>query len=189
MPVVTLIGYRGTGKSTVAVELARRLGCAWHDADAELERALGTSIAALVAARGEGVFRDEEAARLVSLLAAGDGVLATGGGVVLRPANRDLLRRQGGLVVWLTAPADVIRSRLAADPATVRSRPALSGSDPLLEVDAALVAREPLYRECAAMAIDTAVMAPREVAAAIVARLPGRTGGGEPAGPDRGASP
>lgn len=183
MPVVTLVGYRGTGKSTVARELARRLGCAWHDADVELERTLGTSIAALVAARGEGVFRDEEAALLATLLEPPGGVLATGGGAVLRASNRDLLRRRGGTVVWLTAPAEVIRRRLAADPATARSRPALTGRDPLLEVDEALAAREPLYRECAVMAIDTSLSPPRDVAAEIVARLgaiEGDAAGGSP---------
>lgn len=189
MPVVTLIGYRGTGKSTVAGELARRLGCTWRDADGELERNLGMSIAALVGARGEGAFRDEESVLLAALLAPADGVLATGGGAVLRAANRDLLRRQGGLVVWLTAPADVIRDRLAADPATARSRPALAGGDPLLEVDAALAAREPLYRECAAMAIDTALVPPSAVAAAIVARLGATPAGGVPGSPDGGPFP
>lgn len=189
MPVVTLIGYRGTGKSAVARELARVLGCTWHDADAELERTLGTSIAALVAGRGEAAFREEEAALLAALLAPIDGVLATGGGVVLSAANRDLLRRKGGMVVWLTAPADVIRRRLAADPATARSRPALSGGDPLLEVDAALAARDALYRECAVAVVDTSRSPPPEVAAEILARLTALrgdvAGGSPPGGPSR----
>ena len=155
MPRLTLIGYRGTGKSTVAALVARRLRCTWQDADAVLEEKLGCTIAALVQGRGEPAFRDAEADLLAELLKPGDGVLSTGGGVVLRPANRLLLKRLGRPVVWLTAPAEVVRGRLAADPTTLARRPALSGGDPLDEVAAALVAREPLYRECADVAFDT----------------------------------
>ena len=169
MPRITLVGYRGTGKSTVAALLAERLGCSWCDADAVLEERLGTTIATLVRERGESAFRDAESAILRDLLAGDVGVLATGGGVVLRSENRDLLRREGGAVAWLTAPADVIRARLAADPATRERRPALSGGDPLAEVDAALVAREPLYREVAGAAFDTSALAPAELARRIVA--------------------
>lgn len=162
MPRLTLIGYRGCGKSTVAARLADRLGCDWVDADVLLERRVGRSIADMVRDRGEPAFRDEEAALLADLLgdgrAACGGVLATGGGVVLRPANRELLGRHGRPIVWLTAPADVIRARLAADPATRDRRPGLRGGDPLTEVAATLVEREPLYRELADLALDTADM-------------------------------
>lgn len=173
MPRITLVGYRGTGKSTVAALVAGRLGCGWVDADAALETRLGTTIAAVVHERGEPAFRDAEAAILHELLGAEAGVLATGGGVVLREENRAILRRLGRPVIWLTAPADVIRARLAADPLTAARRPALAGADPLAEVEAALAAREPLYREVADAAFDTAAE-PAEVAAAIVAWLAAR---------------
>lgn len=171
MPRITLVGYRGTGKSTVAALVAGRLGCGWVDADAALEARLGTTIAAVVRERGEPAFRDAEAAILRELLGAETGVIATGGGVVLRAENREILRRLGRPVVWLTAPAAVVRARLAADPLTGARRPALAGADPLAEVDAALAAREPLYREVADAAFDTAAAEPAEVAAAIVAWL------------------
>lgn len=171
MPRVTLIGYRGTGKTTVAALLAERLGCAWLDADVRLEEKLGCSIAAFIGARGEPAFRDEEAALLGELLEHFPGVVATGGGVVLRPANRELLRRLGRPVVWLTAPAGVIRGRLAADPTTQSRRPALAGGDPLAEVAQALSDREPLYRACADVVIDGAVDPPSIVAERIIARL------------------
>ena len=177
MPRVTLIGYRGTGKSTVAACLADLLGLPWLDADAVLEERVGRPIAELVAARGESAFRDVEAAVLGDLLPAFTGVLATGGGVVLRPTNRRLLREAGRPVVWLTAPADVIRRRLAADPQTASRRPALSGRDPLAEVDAALEAREPLYRETADVSFDTAAKPPADVAASILAWLTTAAGG------------
>ena len=171
MPTITLIGYRGTGKSTVARELARRLGCRWWDADVELERRLGTTIADLVRDRGETAFRDEEAKLLVRLLDEVAGVLATGGGVILRPENRRILGENGGCVAWLTAPAEVIRHRLAADPTTATRRPGLSGADPLAEVDAALAFREPLYRECARHRFDTSLMPAAGIADEIIRAL------------------
>jgi shikimate kinase len=121
MPVITLVGYRGTGKTTVAAALAARLGCEWVDADVVLEERVGTSIAALVRERGEATFRDEESTILAELLASCTGVLATGGGVVLRPLNRERLRAHGRPIVWLTASCAVIRRRLAADPHTASS--------------------------------------------------------------------
>ncbi|NBW85828.1 MAG: shikimate kinase [Planctomycetia bacterium] len=179
MPRITLIGYRGTGKSTVAGILARRLQCPWHDADAVLETRIGNTIAAFVRKRGEPAFRDEEAAVLRELLEQ-PGVLATGGGVVLRAENRELLRRLGRPLVWLQAPVDVLRRRLAADPATAERRPALSGADPLAEVEEALRTREPLYSECADAAFDVAADAPERIAARILDWLATTAPGGEP---------
>lgn len=177
MPRITLIGYRGTGKSTVAARLAAFLGCVVDDADEELEKRVGCSIATLVRDRGEPAFRDEETLVLADLLDRRDGVLSTGGGVVLRPLNRELLRGRGRPVVWLTAPAAVVRDRIASDPATPRRRPALVGpggtppADLMAEVTAALSMREPLYRECADVAIDTSAEPPDAVARRIVAWL------------------
>jgi len=175
MPRVTLVGYRGTGKSTVAAVLADRLRVDWLDADAVLEERVGCPIGALIGSRGEAAFRDAEAAVLRDLLPAFTGVVATGGGVVLRPENRLWLRERGRPVVWLTAAADTIRRRLAADPMTASRRPALSGGDPLDEVADALAAREPLYREVADVAVDTATDEPAVVAERILAWLGSRS--------------
>ena len=164
MPIITLIGYRCTGKSTVAAILSAAMNCPWMDTDSVLEERLGCSIASMVRSRGEAFFREEESAVLETVLASFSGVLATGGGVVLQPRNRDLLRTRGGAVVWLAAPADVVRLRLASDPMTSVRRPALNGTDPLAEVDATLIARDPLYRECADFIIDTAEQTAEDVA-------------------------
>jgi shikimate kinase len=171
MPRITLVGYRGSGKSSVAARLATLLGCSWQDADDVLEREAGESIAALIAARGEGHFRDLESTLLDKLLAEERGVLATGGGVILREDNRAALRSQGRPVVWLTAPADVLKARLAADPATAARRPALSGTNPLDEVATALVARAPLYRAVADAVIDVSAEPPERIATRIAAWL------------------
>lgn len=175
MPRITLIGYRGTGKSTVAAILAKELGCGWCDADTVLEERLGTTITAVIRDHGEPAFRDAEERVLVDLMA-GDGVVATGGGVVLRAANRDVLRLRGRPVVWLRATADIVRRRLAADPTTVTRRPSLTGSDPLMEVAATLEVREPLYRECADVEFDTGSEPPEAVAARIVVWLAANRG-------------
>jgi shikimate kinase len=179
MPRITLIGYRGTGKSTVAGILARRLQCPWHDADAVLEARIGGSIAAFVRERGEPAFRDEESAVLRELVTQ-PGVLATGGGVVLRAENRELLLRLGRPLVWLQAPADVLRRRLAADPATSERRPALTGADPFAEVEEALRTREPLYSACADAVFDVAADSPERIAARILDWLATTTPGAEP---------
>lgn len=173
MPRITLVGYRGTGKTAVAARLATRLGCPWTDADDVLEREAGVSIATLIRDRGEPCFRDHESDLLARLLAGEAGVLATGGGVVLRPGNRELLTTRGRPVVWLWAPADVLRARLAADPATAARRPALAGGDVLDEVAAAVAAREPLYRSVADAVIDTTSDSPERLAERLAGWLAG----------------
>jgi shikimate kinase len=149
---VTLVGYRASGKSTVGPLLAKRLGWPFVDADRDLERRLGQDIAGFFAAHGEAAFREREAEALAELLA-GDGhlVLATGGGAVLREANRAMLRRRGGLVAYLHAPVEVLQARLRAH---AGGRPSLSGKAVWEEAPAILAVREPLYREVAGIVLD-----------------------------------
>jgi shikimate kinase len=161
-----LIGYRGTGKSTVGPLVAARLG--WHflDADALLEERHGQSIREMFAAVGEAGFRDREAELLAELAGLRRHVVATGGGVVLRPGNRELLRR--GRIAWLAADTDTICRRLAGDPNTADRRPTLTVGG-RAEVEQLLAVREPLYRECADVTVDTAVLSPAAAADAILA--------------------
>lgn len=168
MPRISLIGYRGSGKSSVAGLMAERLSCGWIDADRELESSVGMSIAAFVAARGEEAFRDAEATILERLVRGYQGVLATGGGAVLRSGNRELLRRHGRPVAWLAAPAAVLRRRIAADPDSATRRPPLGGRDPLADVEPAIAEREPFYRECADVVVDVADETASQVADRLV---------------------
>ncbi|MEX2139687.1 MAG: shikimate kinase [Pirellulales bacterium] len=162
-----LIGYRGTGKSAVARLVAERLGWRWLDADVELERRAGKSIAAIFADDGEPMFRDLESEMLAELVRLDRHVLALGGGVVLRPENRALIK-QAGSVVWLTADPETIQARVQSDPTTSARRPNLTRSGGLDEVRQLLAQREPFYRECAGAVVDTSGRSVAEVAEAVV---------------------
>jgi shikimate kinase len=164
---ITLIGYRGTGKSTVARLVANRLGWSWVDADAYLEERANRTIREIFAAEGETGFRARESALLSELTGRDRTVIAAGGGVVLRPENRLAIRRSG-FTVWLVATPSTIQQRLSLDPSTATRRPRLTDYDELNEIRLLLAQREPLYRECADLTVDTERQPPDQVAQGIV---------------------
>lgn len=167
---VLLIGYRGTGKTTVARQIAERLGWDWLDADVELERRAGKSIAAMFADDGEEAFRNLESEVLADVVKLDDKIVALGGGVVGREANRDLLRGRPG-VVWLQASPETLHARIEADAVTAGRRPNLTLHGGLTEIAMLLAKREPWYRECAAVTIDTDAAPPDVAALQIIERL------------------
>ncbi len=171
MRPIFLIGYRGTGKTTVGRLVAERLGCESIDADDEIERRAGKSVAAIFADDGEAVFRDLEAQVVADLSRRTKLVVAPGGGAVLRHTTRDAMRAAGP-VVWLTASVDTIAARLAADAATGNRRPNLTASGGRAEIEALLAERTPIYRACATVVVDTEGKSPAEVADDVIARLP-----------------
>jgi shikimate kinase len=162
-----LIGYRGSGKTTLARLLGERLGWTWLDADTLLEARFGRSILRIFQEEGEAGFRIKEAEVLEEFCRGCRQVLATGGGVVLRPENRARLRAAGH-VVWLTADAATLWERLQRDASTPERRPDLSIGG-LAEVEQLLRAREHLYRTCADQVVSTAGRSPQEVVDAILA--------------------
>ncbi len=163
-PGLSLIGPRATGKTSVGRLVAGHLNWRFVDADQALEARIGRSIASLFAENREDLFRDEEERTLLDLTREPPFVLATGGGAVMRPANRDALRRFG-CVVWLKADPEVLAERLSADPG---NRPSLTGLGLVEEIQAVLEAREPLYRDLADVEIETHHRTPAEVADAVL---------------------
>lgn len=174
-PLLVLIGYRGTGKTSVAQHVALALGWDWVDADVEIELRAGKSIREIFADEGEPAFRDLESLVLSVLLRRRQTVLATGGGAVLRSENREMLahvaRTGQAYRVWLTASVETILARLEADAATRERRPALTNAAPADEVRKLLAEREPWYRECADLTVDTNDRSLSDVAQAIVRGL------------------
>ena len=132
----------------------------------------GRDIATIFKEEGEPEFRRREAEVLRRLVQEADVVIATGGGAILAESNRKLLK-EAGPVFWLTASADVIRQRLAADAETTRHRPALVGADAVSEVDEVLASRRALYESCADHVVATDQRSPEEVAEQILAQLRG----------------
>ena len=142
----------GCGKSTIGRQLARLRQLPFVDVDHEIERRLGCAIRAYFEREGEDAFRDIEQQVLAELLAeATPRVLATGGGAVLRQANREALHRSS-TVVYLRALPDDLARRLARD----THRPLLQVADPRQRLRELYAVRDPLYRETAHVSIDTA---------------------------------
>ncbi len=150
MRSVVLVGLPGSGKSTVGRHLARRLSLPFHDSDQLIEERIGCSIREFFEREGEARFRDIEQQVLQEVSTGAACVLATGGGSVLREANRQALR-QAGHVVYLRSTPEELWRRLRHD----TQRPLLQVADPLARLRQLHAERDPLYRETAHFVIDT----------------------------------
>ena len=145
-----LVGLMGAGKSTLGRQIARRLHLAFHDADTELERRLGVSIATIFEIEGEKAFRDREEQVIDELSNLRNVVLATGGGAVTREASRRNLKERG-TVLYLHASPDTLWERVQNS----RNRPMLKVEDPRARIAALYAERDPLYRETADEVIES----------------------------------
>ncbi len=161
-----LVGLMGAGKTTVGRLLARRLRRPFYDSDHEVEHRCGVEIAVIFDIEGEAGFRAREA-QVIDELSALDGVvLATGGGAVLDPANRQRLAARGTVVYLHALPADLY-PRIRHD----RKRPLLATPDPRLRLEQLYAQRDPLYREIADFVVDTARQSASVLARDLLQRL------------------
>src|SRR6202045_4540052 len=140
---IVLVGMMGVGKSSIGRRLASRLGIAFVDADTEIEKAAGMSIADIFARHGEADFRSGEARVIARLLDGGPQVLATGGGAVVNPDTRAAIKAKG-VSVWLSAELEVLMRRINK---RKNDRPLLQTADPAATLRELLVAREPVYAQ------------------------------------------
>jgi shikimate kinase len=162
---IVLIGFMGSGKTSIGRLLAQRLGFQFVDTDAVIVERVGMQISEMFARHGEDWFRDQESAALRSLGILNRAVISTGGGVVLRPENRALLRDLG-FVVWLTASEDVIFERVSRN----NKRPLLQTVDPRSTVHELLEKRQALYSEAAQFTLDSSTLKHETAADAVIAK-------------------
>jgi len=165
---VVLVGFMGSGKSSIGRLVARRLGYRFEDMDRRIEKRAGRTVAAIFRDSGEEAFRELEREEARALSTLRDRVVATGGGAFARPDTRAILK-EGALTVWLQCDIDTILGRVPAD----GSRP-LAGNRGIMP--ALLAEREPSYR-MADVAVDASAGTPREVADRIVGLIEGRIRG------------
>ncbi|MCD9005073.1 shikimate kinase [Luteimonas sp. XNQY3] len=159
-PNLVLVGPMGAGKSSIGRRLAARFGVAFVDLDHEIELRTGARIATIFECEGEAGFRARERATLIEILAGSGQVIATGGGAVLDPDNRAVLRSRG-FVVHMHADVDAQLARLARD----RTRPLLAGEDRAGVLQRLAIERAPLYADAAHLRFDTGPHACIEAAA------------------------
>ncbi|MEB3311245.1 MAG: shikimate kinase [Snowella sp.] len=163
---IYLIGMMGTGKTTIGKILAQKLSYRFFDTDVLVERVVEKSINDLFAEEGEAYFRDLESQVLNHLSAYGRSVIATGGGIVLRPLNWSYLR--DGLTIWLDAPVDLLVERLAED----NTRPLLKTDELPHKLTTLLADRKNLYQEADLHILIEAKESPDAIADKILNAIP-----------------
>ncbi|CAH1745881.1 shikimate kinase 1 [Thauera humireducens] len=139
----------GAGKTTVGKELARRRNVRFADCDHEIVARTGVSVPTIFEIEGETGFRRREMLMMDELTREPDIVIATGGGVVTTPENRDLMRERG-VVIYLNVPPQVLFERTRHD----RNRPLLQVENPRQRIKELYLARDPLYREVADLIVE-----------------------------------
>ena len=163
---IVLVGMMGAGKTTVGRLLARRLKRSFYDSDEEIERRCGVRVPVIFDIEGEAGFRARETQAIADLCALERIVLATGGGAVLAPQNRQRLAGCGS-VVYLHARPGHLWQRVRHD----RNRPLLATADPQKTLENLYAIRDPLYREVAHLVLDTGRQSAHALAKEVLARL------------------
>ena len=165
--LLVLIGYRCSGKTSVGQCVASILKWQFIDSDAVIEERTGKSIEEIVGTDGWSAFRKEEEKAIKRFASLDKTVLATGGGTILNPANRELLIKHG-ILIWLQADITTIKNRMSRDGKTASQRPGLTDMGSMEEIEAVLLERTPYYQNAAAYVIDTSKKSIYEIADEIV---------------------
>ena len=168
---IVLIGYRCSGKTTVARILSRDMAWDFIDMDSLIEKGTMRSIRSYVLQNGWEHFRTLEKGVAVGLADRDKLVIATGGGAVMDSDNVRNLKRHGW-IVWLKTSVSIIKDRMKCENTSDESRPALSGADPLEEIERILNERKGFYERASDYVVDTDERGPHEVARAIMRALP-----------------
>jgi shikimate kinase len=163
---VVLVGFMGSGKSSVGRLVARTLQGRFVDTDRLVVERAGREITEIFATEGESFFRGEETRALKSLLGSTRLVVATGGGIVTVAGNQPVLRELG-LVVWLQASEEIIWHRVSRN----TKRPLLHAENPRETIHALLTERSPMYEKAAELTIDTSTLTHAQVAEVICRHL------------------
>jgi len=163
---IALIGMMGAGKSSVGARLRRRTGLRLLDTDETVASNLGMSIPEIFAERGEKKFREAETEALRRVRTEEQTIIITGGGIVLREENVEILKKQAA-IVWLDADEETLFARASRK----QNRPLLQTKNPRKTFLQILGARRPLYAKIADIRVDTSVLTDEEVAVAILAKL------------------
>ena len=151
---IYLIGYRCCGKTCVGKALSKLLGRPFLDTDAAVVQKAGMTISEIVSSSGWKAFRDIEKSVIDQTTLLNNHVIATGGGSILNPDNVRNMKK-AGRVIWLRVSPETIRARMSADPETIIQRPDLTATGNINEIDAVLLARQPLYQNASHQALDT----------------------------------
>jgi shikimate kinase len=163
---IVLIGMMGAGKSSVGRCLHRRTGLALHDTDEIVAANFGMSIPEIFAEHGEKKFREAETEALRSVRTEEQTIIITGGGIVLRKENVEILRSHA-VIVWLDGDEKTLFARASRK----QNRPLLQTKNPRRAFSQILGSRRPLYAKIADIRVDTSVLTDEEVAVAILAKL------------------
>ena len=151
---VVLIGYRATGKSTVGRILSAKMKITFWDTDAMIEKSMAMPIKEIVALHGWDFFRAKERETIKYLTQKEDGVIATGGGVVLDEENVKSLKL-AGVIIWINAPLQDIIDRLKKDAQNIATRPQFTSGNIIQETIDIMRQRLPLYESAANHTVDT----------------------------------
>ena len=167
---IILIGYRGSGKTTVGRELAKLLERPFFDSDRMVFAKTGRTVSEIVEAGGWPAFREAEKAVIADLSALDQAVISLGGGAIMDPDNVAALEERGKFV-WLKADARTLARRMQSEKNGGGQRPSLTGAGTLEEVERVLAERLPVYRALADLAVDTAGKYPAGIAVEIAAAV------------------